>query len=256
MENEKCPLNICDGTGVIIYEDNTYSECPCRKAMHFQNYLDKARIPIAYKNKTFDEFDPKDQDQKDFLLELKMYVNTWNEVHSRGMGISLISNSTRIGKSHLACSVAHALIEKYQKSIEEDLVVFVNVTNWIDSWRAFHARFNKDIDDEFIDAAEKQKEIDKLCNLDSRMNNCEFLILDDIGEVPGTPFVNSKLYSVVEYRTSNNKPILITSNHPWDTIKIKYGDDGIRITDRLKEKSMNHTFIFDHAVPRRKQKKK
>jgi len=256
VENEKCPLDICDGTGVIIYEDNTYSECPCRKAMHFQNYLDKALIPIKYKNKTFDEFDPKDQDQKEFLLNLKDYVNLWLEVKTQGIGISLISHQTRVGKSHLACAVANALIGKYQKSIEEDLVVFVNVTNWIDRWRAFHARFNRDVDDEFIDAAEKQKEIDHLCNLDTRMNNCELLILDDIGEVPGTPFVSSKLYSVVEYRTSNNKPILITTNHPWDVIKSKYGDDGVRIVDRLKEMSLNYTFTFDKPVPKKQKKKK
>jgi len=255
MENEKCPLNICDGTGVIVYEDNTFSECQCRKNMHLQNYLAHAKIPIDYRNKSFDEFDPNNEEQKEILVKLQEYVDVWEDVKERGIGFSLISNQTRVGKSHLACAVAHAIIEKYQKSFDKDLVLFVNVTNWIDRWRAFHARFPIGEDEQFYDPAEKQKEIDALCNLDKRMNNCELLILDDIGEIPVTSFVSSKLYSLVEYRTSNNKPIFITTNHPWDVIKKKYGDDGVRIVDRLKEKSTENTFYFDKPMKKKKRKK-
>lgn len=254
MENEKCPLSVCDGTGIITFEDNTYVECQCRKAMHLQNYIEKALIPIAYQNKTFDDFDPEHSGQKEILNQLKEYVFDWEESQIKGVGISMISKHTRVGKSHLACSVAHALIEKYQKSIEEDLVLFVNVTNWVDRWRAFYSRFNAETETELINYDEKQREIDALCGLDSRMNHCGLLILDDIGEVPSTDFVSSKLYSVVEYRTANNKPILITSNHNWKEMQKKYGDDGVRITDRLEEVSLGHIYYFDKPLKVKKLK--
>lgn len=256
METEKCPLERCDGTGIITFEDNTYVECECRKAMHLQNYIGKALIPIAYQNKTFSDFDPEHNGQKEIMEQLKAYVAGWEDFQAKGTGVSLISKETRTGKSHLACAVAHAMITRYQKSIEEDLVLFVNVTNWVDRWRAFYARFNADSDPDMVNYDEKQKEIDALCSLDSRMNNCGLLILDDIGEVPGTEFVSSKLYSVVEYRTANNKPILITSNHEWKEIKKKYGDDGVRITDRLEEKSTGQTYYFDAPLKKRKVKMK
>ena len=255
-ENDKCPIEICDGSGIITYEDNTYSECNCRKAMHVQNYVAKALIPSAYKNKMFDDFDPEHKGQEEIIVKLREYVDQWEERREDGYGVTLMSKETRVGKSHLACAVAHALIEKHQKSIEEDLVVFVNVTNWIDRWRAFYARFNPDSEMDTIDLGERQKEIDALCALDSRMNNCGLLILDDIGEVPCTQFVSSKLYSVVEYRTSNNRPILITSNHSWREMQGKYGDDGVRITDRLEEKSNCYTFKFDKPLQKRKVKTK
>jgi DNA replication protein DnaC len=256
MGNERCPLNICDGSGIILYEDNTYAECQCRRAMHIQNYLGKAFIPLAYKNKTFGDFDPTHENQIEMLERLKEYVSEWSLMSMAGEGVSLISTSTRVGKSHMACAVAHALIERYQQSIEDDVVLFINVTNWIDRWKLFYAKFGKDADEDFIDYEEKQKEINALGGLDTRMNHADLLILDDIGEVPGTDYVCSKLYSVVEYRTSNNKPILITSNHPWETIARKYGDDGVRIVDRLKEKSANHTFYFDVPLPKKKVKTK
>jgi len=257
VENEKCPLEVCDGTGIITYEDNTYVECQCRKAMHIQNYIGKALIPIAYQNKTFDDFDPEHNGQKEILECLKDYVSAWErEILIEGIGISMFSKKTRVGKSHLACALAQALIKTYQKSIDEDLVLFINVTNWIDRWRAFYARFNAETEPELVNYDEKQKEIDMLCSLDSRMNNCGLLILDDIGEVPCTEFVSSKLYSVVEYRTANNKPILITSNHEWKEIQKKYGDDGVRITDRLEEKSAKNTYHFDAPLIKRKVKTK
>lgn len=254
--NEKCPLNICDGTGIITFEDNTYVECKCRIAMHLQNYIDKAQIPVDYRNKSFEDFDPKHKGQTEMLNKLREYVDNWQEFQVKGIGISMISKATRVGKSHLACAIAHALIDKYQKSIEEDLVYFVNVTNWIDRWRAFYARFNIDADPTMIDWDERQKEIDSLCSADTQMNNCGLLILDDIGEVPCSQFVSSKLYSVIEYRTSNNKPILITSNHDWKIMQGKYGDDGVRITDRLEEKLLGYIFYFDKPLEKRRVKKK
>jgi len=255
MENEKCPLNICDGSGIITFEDNSFIECECSRAMHIQHYLGKALLPSAYKNKTFYDFDPKHEKQTEILDKLIGYVRDWDILSKEGIGISLLSKETRIGKSHLACAVAHAIIEQNQKSIDQDIVLFINVTNWIDRWKAFYARFGKQVEEEFIDNDERQKEIDTLCSLDTRMNHADLLILDDIGEVPGSEYVSSKLYSVIEFRTSNNLSVLMTSNHPWEIIANKYGDDGIRITDRLKEKSSAFTFYLDEPLIRKIVKK-
>ena len=255
--NEKCPLGICDGSGIIVYEDNTYSECQCKKDTHVQNYLEKALIPTMYLNKTFADFDPEHAGQVDILNEVRSYVNTWEDMKKNGIGMSFISRGTRLGKSHLACAVGHALIEKYQKSIEDDIVLFVNLTNWIEKWKSFFARFSKENEEQgLVDLAEKQKEIDALCRLDTRMNSCDLLIMDDVGEVPGSAYVSSKLYSVVEYRTSNGKPMLITSNHYWSDIASKYGDDGVRITDRLRERSEGFIFSFDDPLKKKHVKVK
>jgi len=255
METNKCPLGICSGGGLIWYEDNSCSECECRRPFHLQNYLKHSLIPKGYLDKTFDDFEVKDSMQSRIIDKLKEYVDAWPSCKEKGWGVSIISDKSRIGKSHLACAVGHAIIEKYQVSIERDVVLFINVTEWIDKWKMFYMKWGTD-SEETKNNPLRWQEANVIFNLEGRMKQTELLILDDIGEAPSTDFVSSKLYTLIEHRSSNLKPILITSNNPWEVIERKYNDDGIRIVNRLQETSMIYTFFLDRPMTRKVRKNK
>lgn len=65
-----------------------------------------------------------------------------------------------------------------------------------------------------------------------RVKNCPLLILDDFGAARVTEWVEEKIYEIIDYRYSNLKPVIITSNSLPNELAAAFDK---RITDRLKE---------------------
>jgi DNA replication protein DnaC len=259
-EEFKCPyIPPCDGSGYFHNDKHVIvSKCHCLPVRFAKLQAARSGIPANYLNKSFDDFTPENDYQKEILEALKLYVDKWKVFRAEGRGISLFSKDTRCGKSHCACALTQALIEKYHPDIanfDSTFALFVNVTTWVSHWRSYFAMFGvKSKEGSEVDEEERRACVEPLWRLDKKMEIAEFLVLDDLGEVPGSAYVNSKLYALIEHRTSNALPTMITSNSSWAHIRKMYGDDGIRIADRLEELSLGYTFCFDKPLKLKKKK--
>lgn len=72
---------------------------------------------------------------------------------------------------------------------------------------------------------------------DSMLHDADVLFLDDLGKEKLTERVEADLFDVIETRTSNQKPILITTNYDGQTlIATKFSADrGPAIVSRIRE---------------------
>ena len=61
------------------------------------------------------------------------------------------------------------------------------------------------------------------------------LVLDDVGTGTPTPFACTELYSLVEWRRRNRRPVIVTTNLDGDALAAWYGVHGGRIVSRLVE---------------------
>jgi DNA replication protein DnaC len=111
------------------------------------------------------------------------------------------------GKTHLAAAIANSLLANQRMR-----VLFVVVPDLLDHLRAAFAP-------------------DQLQSYDSRfqaVRNADLLVLDDLGTENATPWAREKLYQLMNYRYSNRRPTVITSNRNMDEL------DG-RIASRLSD---------------------
>jgi len=101
----------------------------------------------------------------------------------------LFQGNTGSGKTHLACAIANELIDKGHT------VKFIPVTELLDKIKAtFDAQYESE--DGFI----------------KPLRDCDLLILDDLGAERTTSWTMAKLHNLIDYRYSNYKPTIITTN--------------------------------------------
>lgn len=252
--------SVCGGTGFVHIDGTRQArECACRISQRPLLCREKAGIPKAYLDATFSNYEPEKKmpEQAVALKSLMAFVKNWPEHLEAGDCISILSPITRIGKSHLAIATGRGIIDRYQESVEQDLVMFLNISNWVQSWKDYWIRWPVSMDDKkkYADQAWNEATA-QLSNRMQRMKSVSLLILDDLGEVRPESGVLNRLYDLVEHRTSQNLPIIVTANHLWDAIIRRYGDESRRIVDRLRERSVGHTFIIEAVAKKKAARRK
>lgn len=66
--------------------------------------------------------------------------------------------------------------------------------------------------------------------------DCDILFLDDLGKFKLTERVEDELFTIIERRTSNNKPILFTTNYTGDGLETRFSPDrGAPLVERIRE---------------------
>ncbi|QNB46838.1 hypothetical protein BR63_11270 [Thermanaerosceptrum fracticalcis] len=68
--------------------------------------------------------------------------------------------------------------------------------------------------------------------LEGKVRNIFLVILDDLGAEKVTDWVREKLYSIIDHRYENEKPLIITTNCPPSELTERIG---VRTADRLRE---------------------
>lgn len=122
----------------------------------------------------------------------KRYVNGWEEMKSKNIGLCLFGN-VGTGKTYAAACIANALIDKGVRVIMTD---FSRVINSMQSY----------------DTKDKNGYIDDICG-------CDLLILDDLGAERQSDFALQICEQVIDERAKNKKPLILTTNIPLETIK-------------------------------------
>jgi DNA replication protein DnaC len=193
-------------------------------------------IPPLFMNKGFGTYDKKREGNikktydkclayaEGFPLEYHDYIIETQQPYP---SMVLFSDNWGVGKSHLVCSIAHKIIDRWSG---EDIMCPVKFVSEPDLYREFYRAFDK----------KPQGGEPRLTEDDIILSlvNPSLLILDDVGkETRSDPrFVQRILFSVIEGRYKKLKPIVLTSNLVPDSLKDYLGgEDNQASFERLWE---------------------
>lgn len=225
--NDECP--ICHGTGWEVIPDGgqgTCRECKCglRQRQIMNSRLSFANIPESFKDvrmSNFDETIYKDANSQNKIhtavKAIKYWLDNFEAMNERGMGLYLYSETKGSGKTRMAVSVANELI--YEKHIQVKFATSLQILNEI------KASWDKQ-DREYSEI----KLLDFLCT-------SKILIIDDFGTEQAKDWIGEKFYQIINSRYVDKKITIFTSNARIDLLK--YDD---RITNRIKERTFQIPF--------------
>lgn len=148
---------------------------------------------------------------------IKYWLNDFEAMHGRGMGLYLYSETKGSGKTRMAVSIANELI--YEKHIQVKFATSLQILNEIKaSWDKQDREYSE------------SKLLDFLCT-------SEILIIDDFGIEQAKDWVGERFYQIINSRYVDKKITIFTSNSRLDLLK--YDD---RITNRIKERTFQIPF--------------
>jgi DNA replication protein DnaC len=226
-----CNKNGCVNGWVINDTNGTSVRCKCRKEYDAMKLLSNTGIPDDYLDKSFENFNPKNETEKNHIVEFRKYVEEFKDKRlADGRGLYIFGKTKRIGKTHCAVAIAReVLAQNYDESLPTTWVYYINVSELFDMlWSKISIEKGEN--------PNGNPELRRILGVLEKIKECKLLILDDLGVTRRTDFVTNTLYTIIEYRTTNNRPIIATSNCELPEIILAYGEDGDRIAKRLKEK--------------------
>lgn len=166
--------------------------------------MDRACIPPKFRTCRFDTYVAKTDRQRRALAITKRYAET------SGGGILVLCGKPGTGKTHLACAIAAAFIERHQSAL------FATVTSAV--------RHVKDTYRRDSDRSESQAMKDLV--------SPSLLVLDEVGVQLGTEHEMRILFEVVNERYADCRPTVLISN--LDEAQL-LGFVGARLMDRVKD---------------------
>lgn len=172
-----------------------------------EEFADRSELPArAWGNLTLKV--PKEE--KEMHLKCKNYVDNVSEMVASGKGLFL-TGGAGTGKTTWTYKVATRYIWEKATSGELDAVpvYYVNVPSLMSD----------------LKLAFKDDELQR--KITSRIQDADLVIFDDIGAENATPWAKEQLYQFINYRYSNGKSSLFTSNVPLSNLEY-------RVADRIK----------------------
>lgn len=166
--------------------------------------LEKSRIDKRFALRTFENFKTYDLKTKKAKAAAMEYVDHIEEYLQTGLNLIICGNGkVGTGKTHLACAVAQAAM---QKGIPAR---FINVVSMI-------AEIKEDFD------------ISKFADI-------ELLIIDDLGKEKSTEWVCETIYGIINKRYEAMKPTVITTEVCMADMAAQYQEKGKAILSRISE---------------------
>ncbi len=189
----------------------------------------KANIPNRYTNCNFHNYKPYPDNEEAYNTVLN-YLGNYQEIDKLGKWLIMIGEYGT-GKTHLAIAMlkkvcyeyARWAVEEYQDfplsivrgRINTKPVLFVKSPELLEKIRSAY-EYN-DINENDVLSSYKHK---------------KFLVIDDLGSEKPSEWQQEKLYSILDYRYSNLRPTVITSNYDLNVLVPRIGE---RIVDRIQE---------------------
>jgi DNA replication protein DnaC len=174
-------------------------------------------IPLRYQTSRFELFDRKvDRSILKVMRECQEYASKFN-FHVPQSSKSLVMFSVGVwglGKTYMACSVAHGVLDKWHNEIDYCPVTFISEPGL---FRRIRATFNHNND--FHNETEE--------DIYRKLIRVPLLILDDVGkeEVADARFVQRVLFAIIDGRYQNMLPMVITANLNTDALDAHLGGD-------------------------------
>ena len=168
------------------------------KTKHIEVILNQSNLPKRLLSKSVNDYIIK-QKNKQAEVALQHFQESY-----------FIYGQCGTGKTFLA-----SLIAKLQAQTEQT-ILFYTATSLFHQLNPFS---NKDLSEER-----------------TRILNCGCLVIDDLGAEKATPFTNSVLFDIINYRYDEEKQIIITSNFNIIDLQKRWGSyEGSRVGRRITE---------------------
>ncbi len=191
----------------VSQEDHRLLPEPTREqeiAMIRENKRLSCGIPAKFQSVRFDTFDTKRPGNVNVAYRACVkYADNYNLRAPAGHK-SLILTSARIwgnGKSHLACSILHRILDRWNGERGFCSMLFITEP---DMFSRIQKTYNRD-------RAQGAETEDAVFNLLSKVG---LLVVDDVGKVTRSDprFVQSTWFKVIDKRYSSELPIVLTCN--------------------------------------------
>lgn len=200
----------------------------------YKSMMKKLDIPARFQNKTFDNYNPYEENQK-IYNKIKKYAENFDEHYENGDWL-VMSGGYGLGKTHLALAVARKAIKTFAKEylkknphslnyMGDSKILFISSSNMIQSFRDSYD--NDDINEE---------------EFRERYKKTPLLIIDDLGtEKADNDWLQEKMYMILDYRYRQLKPTVITTNLDKGGL-IK--QVSLRVVERMVEASADGKYLF------------
>ena len=211
----------CCDTGYINEE-----KCSCRKVLEAKLINEEAGLPgflppfglekvsaaIYDDSAPMPDFSGKKMTQKAYMEKnvipwLKKYLEAFD---SAAVNSLFLTGPSGTGKTYLAGCLAKSLIDR-QKT-----VIYVSAADLFDMYRK---------------AVIHGEEADRTAARLEKIDECDLLVIDDLGTDSVSDFSVSRLFSVISHRLSGGLATIISSNCDLNEISRMYGE---RISSRIK----------------------
>ena len=176
------------------------------------DFRKRAHIPDGFANYRLDTFDPKPDGGARSAAQ--RYAKSWPPSHPF---LVIESPASGNGKTHLAIGIMNAVWEEHHI-----IGMFVSAVELLER---FQATFGAG------ESAETTSDV-----LDD-LRRTPLLVLDDLGAEKPTEWTKSRVYSVVNYRSANRLPLIVTTNRDLTEF------DG-PIADRLADEQVSHVLTI------------
>jgi len=220
-----CPDGRCDGSGFLFDEVARRARpCSCRPARIARKRAAalEGRIPKRYRDLSF-EREPVisiERANPHVVREVRQYVRTVAEQLDAGRGL-WFTGDVGTGKTTLAMLISKAVMEA------DRTVAIYSLPRLLGLLR-----------DTYQDKAQYS-----LNELIERLSAVDLLHVDDVGAEQTSPWVLEQLYTIVNTRYEDGKPILLTTN-----LVTKDGDDALR--EQIGERTVSRVYeICGDAKP-------
>ena len=220
-----CPDGRCDGSGFLFDEAaRSARPCTCRPGRIARKRAAalEGRIPRRYREVSF-EREPLisiERANPHVVREVRQYARTVAEQLEAGRGL-WFTGDVGTGKTTLAMLISKAVMEA------DRTVAIYSLPRLLGLLR-----------DTYQDKAQYS-----LNELIERLSAVDLLHVDDVGAEQTSPWVLEQLYTIVNTRYEDGKPILLTTN-----LVTKDGDDALR--EQIGERTVSRVYeICGDAKP-------
>ena len=173
-----------------------------------ERLFQQSRMGERFKERTFENYKCDGSNRKAFETA-KRYAENFEQYKKDGIGL-IFTGNCGTGKTHLAGAIT---IELLNKGVP---VVFGTLISLLGKIK------------ESYDSDESEHKILDL------YRNVDLLVIDDIGKERPSEWVVEKLYSILNERYENNRPIIVTSNYNHETLKTRLTvKDNIETADAI-----------------------
>lgn len=199
-------------------EKEKYNKIKQQEAIQEKMYrLDKLRnyslMDKQFEQCTFENFEV-DEHNKQFFNLTKQYVDRFNEMKEKNLGL-LLFGAPGTGKTYIAFCIANELINRMVP------VIAISSIGILNKIKETYKKYGNEGEIEVINS----------------LKNASLLILDDLGAENSTDWAREKIYEIIDSRYRDKKPIIVTTNLKLEQLmeKMAGGDKVYRTYDRIIE---------------------
>lgn len=221
MPWSKCPS--CGDAARLIREAEEAAHEAQERQRRMESRLNKAGIPIRYRNKDFASYIAETDRQEKALALAMEFASNFKE-HAKVGTTAVFSGLPGTGKSHLAIAIA-------QEVMKSTTVLY---TSAIDAVRMIRDTWRKD---------SQYTESQVLAEL----AGVGLLILDEVGVQYGTEAEQVSLFDIIDKRYRDLMPMILLTNLNKSGMKTFLGD---RSFDRLRESGSWTAFEWESGRPK------